>query len=362
MRIAIILGTRPEIIKMSPVIKCCKKKNIEYFVLHTGQHFNFEMDGLFFKELGLDPPEYNLSAGETEHLRQIGVMIRGIQTVLMKEKQDVVFVQGDTSSVLAGALAAQKLGIPLAHHEAGLRCHDPRILEETNRIITDHISDYLFVPTQTALQNLKKEGINKCMYLTGNTVVDVVYEHFQKVEARMDILERFELSKKKYFLLTCHRAENVDSRRRLSGILKGIEKVSQKYKEYEIIFPIHPRTKKVIKELLLHIPDRIRVIEPVGFHAFLRLEKEARIILTDSGGVQEEACILKTPCVTIRDTTERPETLIDGINILAGIDPDRILDAVDRNMDKQNVNWINPFGDGKAAERMISIVIRNFCS
>jgi UDP-N-acetylglucosamine 2-epimerase (non-hydrolysing) len=315
MRIAIILGTRPEIIKMSPVIKCCKKNNIEYFVLHTGQHFNFEMDGLFFKELGLDPPEYNLSAGETEHLRQIGVMIRGIQTVLMKEKQDVVFVQGDTSSVLAGALAAQNLGIPLAHHEAGLRCQDTRILEETNRIITDHISDYLFVPTQTALQNLKKEGINKCMYLTGNTVVDVVHEHIQKVEAR-----------------------------------------------YEIIFPIHPRTKKVINKLLLHIPDRIRVIEPVGFHAFLRLEKEAMIILTDSGGVQEEACILKTPCVTLRDTTERPETLIDGINILAGIDPDSILDAVDRNMDKQNVNSINPFGDGKAAEKMISIMIRNFCS
>lgn len=352
--IAIILGTRPEIIKMSPIIKWCENANLEYFVLHTGQHYSYEMDRLFFNKLGLKSPKYNLESGENEYRKQVGVMIRGIQKVLETEKPQVVFVQGDTNSVVAGALAANKLGIKLAHHEAGLRSHNLTMLEETNRIITDHISDLLFAPTHNALKNLEDEGIDKFIVHSGNTIVDVVFEHMVAAEKEVDILNELNLSKKKYLLVTCHRAENVDKKERFAGILEGIRRVSVKYRDYEIIFPLHPRTQMITENFSLKIPERVRTITPVGFHKFLKLEKDARLIITDSGGAQEEACILKTSCVTIRDETERPETLMNGINILAGVDPDKIMTAVDTQMQAENINWINPFGDGKATEKIMS--------
>lgn len=357
MKIAIILGTRPEIIKMSPIIRCCEKENIEYFIIHTGQHYSYEMDKVFFEELELKQPKYNLESGVNEYKKQVGIMIRGIQNVLMKEKPDVAFVQGDTSSVLAGALAANKLGIKVGHHEAGLRCHDLKMLEEANRIITDHISDFLFAPTKDALKNLEDEGIDKVIKYSGNTIVDAVFENVKVAEKKVDIINKLKLENKKYFLITIHRAENVDKKERLEGIMKGIEKVTQKYKNYKMIFVIHPRTKKRIKKFSLRIPEKVQVINPIGFLEFLQLEKWARIILTDSGGIQEEACVLKIPCVTLRDNTERPETLIDGINVLAGVNPDKILEAVDNNINKKNVRWINPFGDGKATERIISTIM-----
>ncbi len=354
MKIAVILGTRPEIIKMSPVIKRFERVGTEHFVLHTGQHYSYEMDRLFFEELGLNPPKYNLESGENKYKKQIGFMVRGIQDVLHKERPDIGFVQGDTNSVVAGALAAKKLGIKVAHHEAGLRSHDLEMIEETNRVVTDHISDYLFAPTRIALKNLKEEGIDKCIFYTGNTIVDAVLEHIEIAEKKGDILNRLDLERKKFFLVTGHRAENVEKKQRLEGILEGLYRIGKKYKDYEIIFPIHPRTKKVIQKFSLHIPDRVRTIKPVGFHEFLQLEKEAKMILTDSGGAQEEACILKTSCITLRDSTERPETLVKGINILAGTDPDKILKAVDKNMNIKDIKWINPFGDGRAAERIVS--------
>jgi UDP-N-acetylglucosamine 2-epimerase (non-hydrolysing) len=312
------------------------------------------MDRLFFKKLGLKPPKYNLESGKNEDRKRDGVMIRGIQKVLAKEKPRVVFVQGDTNSVVAGALAANKLGIKLAHHEAGLRSHNLRMIEETNRIITDHISDLLFAPTHIALKNLEDEGIDKFIFHSGNTIVDAVFEHIVTAEKEVDILNKLNLSKKKYFLVTCHRAENVDKKERFAGILEGIGMVGEKYGDYEIIFPMHPRTQKIADSFSLKIPARVRTIKPVGFHEFLKLEKEAKLIITDSGGAQEEACILKTSCVTIRNDTERPETLIDGVNILAGVDPDKILKAVDTNMSEKSIKWINPFGDGKAAEKIMS--------
>ena len=262
MKLAIVLGTRPEIIKMSPIIKWCEKTSLEYFILHTGQHYSYEMDKVFFDELGLKPPKYNLASGENEYRKQVGIMIRGIEKVLEKEKPQVVFVQGDTNSVVAGALAANKLGIKLAHHEAGLRSHNLSMIEETNRIITDHISDLLFAPTPIALKNLKDEGIDKFIFHSGNTIVDVVFEHIVTAEKKVDILNELNLSKKKYFMVTCHRSENVDKKERFAGIIKGIGLVAEKYRNYEIIFPMHPRTRKTADSFSLKIPEQVRTIKP----------------------------------------------------------------------------------------------------
>src|SRR3989338_4490775 len=249
MRLAIILGTRPEIIKMSPIIRICEEKNIDYFILHTGQHYSYEMDKKFFEDLEISQPAYNLNVGGQPYRKQIGNMTREIMAVLEKEKPDVVLVQGDTISVLAGALAANKLKIKIGHHEAGLRSHDLTMLEETNRIITDHISDYLFAPTDDALNNLYDEGITSDkVFLTGNTIVDAVSQNLALAEKKVDILEKLNLKKKNYILVTVHRSENVDNAIRLKGILKGLYLVARDLK-LPIIYPIHPRTLKNIKNL-----------------------------------------------------------------------------------------------------------------
>lgn len=354
MKLAIIIGTRPEIIKMSPIIRCCVRNKIPHLILHTGQHYSFAMDRIFFKELELEPPQYNLKSGEKTSSNQLKIMINNIKDILIQEKPDIAIVQGDTNSVLAGAVAAKNLGILVGHHEAGLRSHDLNMIEESNRIITDHLSDYLFAPTKEAVKNLELEKINKLIILSGNTIVDAVLENVKFAKKNSNIMTQLKLKKKNYFLLTCHRAENVDSKDRLEAILKGVEKAGRKYRHYKTIFPIHPRTETRIQQFSLKVPENITIIKPLGFLEFLQLEEGAKIIFTDSGGLQEEACILKTPCITVRDNTERPETLKDGMNILTGADPDKIETAVEDHMKRTTVNWINPFGDGKASERIIS--------
>lgn len=356
MKLAIILGTRPEIIKMSPLIRECQKRDLDYFILHTGQHYNYEMDQKFFEDLELPKPKYNLNVGSQEYRKQVGLMIREITEVLIKEKADVVLVQGDTNTVLAGALAANKLGIKVGHHEAGLRSHDLTMLEETNRIITDHIADFLFAPTQDALKNLKDEGIDQTkIILTGNTVVDAVLQNLELAKNKQNILEKFQVKPQEYILVTAHRAENVDNQKRLQGILDGLGKVAQEF-SVQIIYPVHPRTKKNIEEFQINVPPGIILNDPVGYLEFLQLEANAKLIITDSGGVQEEACILKIPCVTVRDNTERPETIAAGVNILAGTNPDKILESAKEVVTKKK-NWVNPFGDGKAAEKIIDVLI-----
>ncbi len=357
MKICIIIGTRPEIIKMAPLIRACEKMKLDYFILHTGQHYTYEMDRKFFEELELNEPKYNLNVGGQEYRKQVGMMIREIMDILRKELPDIVFVQGDTNSVLAGALAANKLRIKIGHHEAGLRSHDLTMLEETNRIITDHISDYLFAPTEAALRNLKDEGINEGkMFLTGNTIVDAVEQNLKIADKRVDVLKRLGLGKKGYVVVTAHRAENVDIEKRLRGILEGLVLV-QRYLKVPIIFPTHPRTANNIKRFSLSVPDSIRLLDPMGYLEFLQLEGNARLIITDSGGLQEEACILKIPCVTIRDNTERPETIEAGMNILAGTDPKKILEST-KLMLADRKEWTNPFGDGKAGERILDIWLK----
>lgn len=358
MGICILIGTRPEIIKMAPLIRACEDKRQDCFILHTGQHYSHEMDRAFFEDLELKKPKYNLNVGGKEYRKQVGMMIREIMAVLRKERPEIVFVQGDTNSVLAGALAANKLGIKIGHHEAGLRSHDLTMLEETNRIITDHIADLLFAPTENALKNLKEEGIEESkVFLTGNTIVDAVQQNLELSTRKSRAMNRLGLVKGGFILVTAHRAENVDIEKRLCGILDGLMLVAQATK-LPILYPMHPRTRKNIEMFRLAVPDAVRVIEPLGYLDFLQLEANAKLIITDSGGLQEEACILRVPCVTVRDNTERPETINAGINVLAGTEPKRIL-AGAKQMLEGRMEWSNPFGDGNAGERIIENWLSN---
>lgn len=355
MNLSIILGTRPEIIKMSPLIRECEKRNLDYFILHTGQHYSFEMDKAFFDDLELPKPAYNLEIGSGSHAEQTGKIMVGIEKVILDEKPDVVLVQGDTNTVLAGSLAASKVNIKIAHVEAGLRSYDRNMPEEINRVVADHVSNILFAPTELSKQNLLKEGIEESkIFVTGNTIVDAVFQNLEISNNKGNVLNNLKLKSKEYFLLTCHRAENVDNREQMSKILKGISMIQKEY-SMPVVFPVHPRTGKMIQEFGVSLED-ITSIRPVSFLEFLQLEANARLVFTDSGGVQEETCILGTPCITLRDNTERPETLEVGSNILAGVESDRIMQSAVK-MTNGNKSWINPFGDGKAAEKIIDTLI-----
>jgi UDP-N-acetylglucosamine 2-epimerase (non-hydrolysing) len=355
MTIAIILGTRPEIIKMAPVIRECQRRSRDFFVLHTGQHYSYEMDRVFFEDLELPLPEYNLDVGSGDHGEQTGKIMAGVEKVLKKEQPDVVLVQGDTNTVMAGALAASKLHIKVGHVEAGLRSYDRTMPEEINRIVADHISDYLFAPTKISKQNLLREGIAEDkIHVTGNTIVDSVYQNREIADRKVNVLKDLGLRSKEYFLVTAHRAENVDDRFRLKEILRGLKRISRDF-SLPVVFPVHPRTRKMVQEFGYDL-DGIQAINPVGFLEFLQLESNARLALTDSGGVQEETCILGVPCVTLRDNTERPETLEVRSNVLAGADALRMVENA-RQMMQQGNGWKNPFGDGKSSENIIKVLI-----
>ena len=356
--VGLIFGTRPEIIKLSPIIRFLEKSKHRYFLLHTGQHYSYEMDKLFFEELELPEPKYKLSVHLTPsigHGHHTGRMLASVEEILQKEKPSVVMVQGDTNSVLAGALVAAKLsGVKVAHVEAGLRSYDRQMPEEINRVIADHLSDYLFAPTTLSKQILLKEGIkpNK-IWVTGNTIVDALNQNLKIAQKGHRSLPYGLRKEEPFFLMTLHRQENVDDKSRFASILEGLGRVIRHFKR-PLIFPAHPRTVKMIKHFGMSLPEDLRLVEPVGFLDFLRLEAAAELILTDSGGVQEEACILRVPCVTLRTTTERPETVDAGGNVIAGYEPEKILKAAKRMAAKKR-QWKNPFGDGRAAERIVQI-------
>ncbi|HOV81905.1 MAG TPA: UDP-N-acetylglucosamine 2-epimerase (non-hydrolyzing) [Methanothrix sp.] len=338
---------------MAPVIRECRRRGLEHFVIHTGQHYSYEMDRVFFEELELQPAEYNLDAGSGTHAEQTGRIMSGVEKVLMKREPDVVLVQGDTNTVLAGALAAAKLHINVGHVEAGLRSYDRSMPEEINRVVADHISDYLFAPTEGSRANLLKEGIAaEKISVTGNTIVDSVYQSREIASRKATAIRDLGLSPGEYFLATAHRAENVDSRERLEEIVRGLELIEREL-GMPVIFPMHPRTRKMAKEFGLAL-DGIRAVEPLGFLEFLQIEACARLVLTDSGGVQEEACILGVPCVTLRENTERPETVDVGANVLAGMGAAGVL-ASAREMLSRRRTWKNPYGNGMAG-RMIATI------
>ncbi|WP_342771242.1 MULTISPECIES: non-hydrolyzing UDP-N-acetylglucosamine 2-epimerase [unclassified Methanoculleus] len=351
--IAIVLGTRPEIIKMSPIIRECEIRNLDYFILHSGQHYSYDMDRAFFEELELPEPKYNLDVGSGTQAGQTAKIMTGIEDVLVKESPDIVLVQGDTNTVMAGALAAAKLHIRVGHVEAGLRSFDRMMPEEINRVVADHVSDYLFAPTETARRYLEKEGIeeNK-ICVTGNTIVDAVFQNREIAKKKADILDALGLEPHEYFLVTSHRQENVDNPEKLQSIIAGLEAVHREY-GLPVIFPMHPRTRKMVERFGVTL-DGISVMNPVGFLEFLQLESNARLVLTDSGGVQEETCILGVPCVTLRANTERPETIEVGANVLAGTGADEILASAGQMLSRSGT-WENPYGDGMAG-RMIATI------
>jgi len=363
MKIAIALGTRPEIIKMAPIIRECEKRGLDFFVLHTGQHYDYTMDKIFFSELELEPRMINLNVKSGTHAETTAKIMLGAEKVLREENPDIVLVEGDTNTVLAVSLTSVKMQKDLGHVEAGLRSYDRRQPEEYNRIVADHVANYLFAPTKENKYTLISEGIPKeHIFTTGNTIVDSVQESIEIARKKSKIMETLALKRNKYFLVTSHREENVDYKERLKGILEGLKKISDYY-FMPIIFPIHPRTMRRIKEFglenLLSEIKKLKLIEPVGFFDFLMLESNASLVLTDSGGVVEETCILRTPCVSMRDKSDRPESIDVGASVLSGCDPDKIFKLTQKMLEVER-KWKNPFGDGKAAKRIVDIIQNNY--
>ena len=354
MKIAIVLGTRPEIIKLAPVIRLLETKQIPYVVIHSNQHYSPNMDAVFFKELHLPKPAYNLGIGSANHGNQTGNMLIKIEEILLKQQPDVVLSQGDTNTVLAGILAASKQNIPTGHVEAGLRSYDRRMPEEKNRIICDVLSDYLFAPTMVQKNILLGEGIpENRIFVTGNTIVDAVMQHKKFAKEQSKILSTLNLKPKQYALITAHRALNVDTKEALEKLVSLIDQIKD-ITGLEVVYPMHPRTKAKLNHFHLHISNAM-CIEPLGYLDFLALELDASLIVTDSGGIQEEACILQVPCITIRENTERPETITVGANKLIGLDTDCFKEAV-RYYRENNTRWENPFGDGHTSEKILEVI------
>lgn len=355
MRIAVVVGTRPEIIKMAPVIRELESKRVDFFILHTGQHYSYDLDRVFFEQLKLPTARHNLEVGSCSHAEQTARILTGVEKALLEEGVDLILVEGDTNSVLGGALAAAKLHVAVGHVEAGLRSYDRSMPEEINRILTDHCADYLFAPTHTAQTILLSEGIAKeRVFVTGNTIVDAVRQNLDLAEQASHLLHDLALESDGYCLVTLHRQENVDNASRLSSIVHGLETVADRL-AVPVIWPIHPHAARRMTEFDIST-RRVRAIDPVDYLVFLHLLQNARLVLTDSGGVQEESCILGVPCVTLRDNTERPETLRIGSNMLAGAEPVRIVQCAEAMLGNKN-SWENPFGDGRAAKRIVEIVM-----
>lgn len=347
--LTIVLGTRPEIIKLAPILRELQKQKIDRTLIHTNQHYSAELDQIFFEELELAAPTYNLQIGSGTPNEQLARMLTGIEKALQETPTSCVIVQGDTNSVLAGALVASKIPVPIAHIEAGLRSYDPAMPEEVNRIMTDHVSTFLFPPTQACADILLGEGIepNK-IKVVGNTIVDSVLQN--KALCENISLSEFAIEKGKYYLLTLHRPSNVDSAQDLNQIFQALDEVSQKT-GLPFFFPIHPRTENNIKKFKIEVPASVKLHAPVGYRQFLALQIGAKAIFTDSGGIQEEACILQIPCLTLRETTERPETVTVGANLLVLRESTAILKALEHFADHND--WENPFGQGDATTQIL---------
>lgn len=354
--LGVILGTRPEMIKCAPVILEARRRGVSVGIIHTGQHYTRELDAVFFEELNLPKPVAHVHVGSMSAPKQIGTMMIRIAESLEELKCDAVMVQGDTNTVLAGAIAAYKLGIPVAHLEAGLRSDDWSMPEESNRVLADRISKWLFCPTENQRERLLHEGIDHAgVHVVGNTVVDSALHYVKVSYEKSDIAERLKIHQADYGVLTMHRPGNVDDPNRLRALL-GVIASATKVHGLRIVFPIHPRTKKVIIDQGIRLPEHFIVTEPLGYLDLLRLQSSAQIVMTDSGGVQEESCILRVPSITLRPNTERPETLHVGASVLFHEpDHDRLVELLKTQMAKDR-NWENPFGDGKTAGRVLDVI------
>lgn len=350
MKILTVVGARPQFIKAAPVSRALSASEHSEFLVHTGQHYDRSMSRVFFEELDLPEPHANLEVGSGSHGWQTAQMLIRLEQVVIEQKPDCVLVYGDTNSTMAGALVAAKLLVPVAHVEAGLRSFNRTMPEEHNRVMTDHCADFLFCPTPTAVNNLKREGISRGVHMVGDTMFDAVLEFGKLANQRSKVLEQLQVEPGKYLLATLHRPYNTDSSENLRNILNAFAGLNEK-----VVFPVHPRTRARIESLNGNRSaghENLLMIEPVGYLDMLKLEQNARLILTDSGGMQKEAFFFGVPCITLRPETEWVETVDAGWNVLVDADPNRISDAV--------VNHQPPpaqppplFGDGKAAEKIV---------
>lgn len=348
MKVVSIVGARPQFIKAAPISRVLRQTHHEY-LLHTGQHYDYGMSQVFFEELGIPEPDANLGVGSASHGKQTGEMLARVEGVLLEEKPDWALVYGDTNSTLAGALAAVKLHVPVAHVEAGLRSFNKRMPEEINRVLTDHVSDLLFCPTTSALENLAAEGITAGVHHTGDVMYDAALYYTKIAATRATVLADLELAPKEYLLITVHRPRNTDDLNRLRVILEALAQVP-----WSVVLPAHPRTRRAIAEAGVTLAANLKLTDPVGYLDMLCLEQNARMILTDSGGVQKEAYFFGIPCVTLREETEWVETVTAGWNVLAGADSARILSAVGGFVPPTTQPDL--FGDGRSAERVVHLL------
>jgi len=363
MKILNVVGARPNFMKIAPLMREMKKhRSLKPLLVHTGQHYDKKMSRTFFRDLKIPLPDFNLGVGSGSHAEQTAHVMLLFEKLCLKEKPDLVLVVGDVNSTLACSLVAAKLCIPVAHVEAGLRSGDRTMPEETNRIVTDALSDHLFTTSLDADRNLRKEGVSpEKIFFVGNVMIDTLLEHLGQAK-KSKVAERLGLRKNgktiPYSLITLHRPSNVDDKNTLTGILEALQAIQKRVK---IVFPIHPRTKKQIDTfrltaLIKGMPNLI-LTEPIGYLDTLALMQKARFVLTDSGGVQEETTVLGIPCLTVRQNTERPITITQGTNILVGTDKGRILREVKRILDgRSKPKRIPQYWDGRAAQRIVSIL------
>lgn len=370
MKIVVVFGTRPEIIKMAPIIDEIINRGIDLSIIHTGQHYDKEMSDNFFNDLEIPAPDYNIHVGSGSHGKQTGLMMDGIEKVLLNEKADIVLVQGDTNAALAGALVASKLHIAVGHVESGLRSFDMTMPEEINRRVCDVTTLMYFVPTEESAINLLAEGYSrKNLFITGNTIVDACYRHLEIAKKKgfdNESLINLDIENMENIItLTMHRAENVDDKHRVSNVVDALKELD----DTNIIFPIHPRTKKTLQDFglfdELNNLKHVHIIKPLGYLDFLQLTSKSTLILTDSGGLQEEAITLNVPALTLRYNTERPETVTAGGNILVGSDKDVILENAkkilnDKEFAEKMKNAPNPYGQGNSAKLTVDAIQNYF--
>jgi UDP-GlcNAc3NAcA epimerase len=353
-KIVTILGARPQFIKAAVVSRAVKNSGIKEIIVHTGQHFDKEMSDIFFEEMEIPRPNYTLNINNLSHGAMTGRMLEKIEEVLLKEKPDTVLVYGDTNSTLAGALAAAKLNIPVAHVEAGLRSFNRAMPEEINRILTDRISAYLFCPTDTAVKNLKKEGFdafNCQVQNVGDVMYDAALFYEKKSDQASNIIARLKLEKEKFILCTVHRQENTDDKAQLTSLFGTLNEI---HRSIKVVLPLHPRTRKILEQW--GIKPQITIIEPVGYFDIIQLIKHSKFVMTDSGGMQKEAFFFGKYCITLRNETEWVELIDHEVNFLAGVSTDKILGSIERAQ-KPFPPVQKLYGDGKASKKILSKLI-----
>lgn len=356
MKVVSIIGARPQFIKCAPVSRVLRHVADEVLV-HTGQHYDDSMSGVFFRELGIADPDHHLGIGSGSHGRQTGDMLKGVEDVLLKESPDLVLVYGDTNSTLAGALAAVKLHVPVVHVEAGLRSFNRTMPEEINRVLTDQVSSLLLCPTETAVENLRREGVTEGVYLVGDVMYDALMDSFERARQRSTVLERLGVRPKKYLLATVHRAENTDHITKLDGIMAALNQLA--VPERVVVFPVHPRTRKQLEKLSFQPSAYLRLIDPVSYLDMVRLESEAQSIVTDSGGIQKEVYWLGVPCITLREETEWVETVASGWNCLVGSATEYIVAAVLSARPGHSNEW--PYKRGEASTSIAQRIVAFVC-